>query len=494
MTISLKHVGILMFCYLAMSIAPAQSTSTESRPTDDTNAHIEKVQNCLLPPVLVKGEQIECTSLEKRMDELHVHGVSIAVVHNGVIEWTRGYGIAVVGGASVTPDTLFQAGSISKPLAAMAALHLVQENKLALDADVNIKLKTWKIPASPAAPNATVTLRELLTHTAGITVHGFPGYAASGSVPTLVQVLNGEKPANTSPIRVETLPGNKWNYSGGGFTVMQQLLVDTTNEPFPVLLHHTVLEPIGMKHSTYEQPLPANLQSHAAAPYKVNGDAVPEGAHTYPEMAAAGLWTTPSDLAQYIIENQRSLQGKANHVLSPGLTQQMMKPGIGNWGLGVQIGGSPSNPYFTHGGVNEGFESLFVAYEQNGDGAVVMTNAQGGSRIAADVMRSIAVAYKWPDFQPPTRTEIKVSPAILAQYVGTYQVTPTFNFTYMLDGDQLVTQATGQQKFPVFAESQTRFFLKVVDAEVEFFTDDKGQVTHLMLYQNGREIKAAKTK
>jgi hypothetical protein len=110
------------------------------------------------------------------------------------------------------------------------------------------------------------------------------------------------------------------------------------------------------------------------------------------------------------------------------------------------------------------------------------------------VMRSIAVAYKWPDFQPPTRTEIKVSPAILAQYVGTYQVTPTFNFTYMLDGDQLVTQATGQQKFPVFAESQTRFFLKVVDAEVEFFTDDKGQVTHLMLYQNGREIKAAKTK
>ena len=494
MTISLKRVGILMFCYLTVPFAQAQSTANESKPTDDTKTHIEKVENCILPPVLVDGEHFECTSLERRMADLHVHGVSVAVVHNGVIEWARGYGVAIVGGAAVTPETLFQAGSISKPLAAMAALHLVQENKLSLDADVNTRLKTWKIPASTAAPNATVTLRELLTHTAGITVHGFPGYAASGPVPSLVQVLNGEKPANTSPIRIETVPGTKWNYSGGGFTIMQQLLVDTSNEPFPVLLRDTVLGPIGMKHSTYEQPLPATLQSQAAAPYKFDGEAIPEGAHTYPEMAAAGLWTTPSDLALYIIENQRSLQGKANHVLSPGLTQQMMKPGMGNWGLGVQMGGSPSNPYFTHGGVNEGFESLFVAYEQNGEGAVVMTNGEGGSRIAADVMRSIAVTYRWPDFQPPTRTEIKIPPTILAKYVGTYQATPAFNFTFTLDGDQLMTQATEQPKFPVFPESQTRFFLKIVNAEIEFFTDHNGQVAYMILYQNGREIKAPKTK
>jgi CubicO group peptidase (beta-lactamase class C family) len=428
------------------------------------------------------------------MAEQHVPGVSIAVIHHGVIEWARGFGVATIGGSPVTPATLFQAGSISKPLAAMAALHLVQQNKLSLDADVNTKLTTWKVPASPAAPGATVTLRELLTHTAGFTVHGFPGYAANEPVPTLVQVLNGEKPANTPAIRLESIPGSKWNYSGGGYTVMQQLLLDVSGEPFPKLLHNTVFAPIGMVHSTEEQPLPPSLRSTAATPYQADGQPIPGGAHTYPELAAAGLWTTPSDLAEYVIENQESLQGKANHVLSTEMTRQMMTPGKGNWGLGLEIGGSPANPYFSHGGVNEGFESLFVAYENNGEGAIVMTNAQGGSRLAADVMRSIAVAYRWPDFQPPTRSEIKVDPAVLARYVGTYEAAPGFNFTYTLEDGQLMTQATGQKKFPAFAESPTRFFLKIVDAEVEFFSGDKGQVSYLILYQNGHEHKAPKIK
>jgi CubicO group peptidase (beta-lactamase class C family) len=229
----------------------------------------------------------------------------------------------------------------------MATLHLVQEGKLSLDADVNTKLTSWKVPASDAAPGAVVTLLELITHTAGMTVHGFPGYAVTGPIPTLVQILNGEKPANTAPIRIETPPGTKWNYSGGGFTIMQQLVLDVSHEPFPKLLHDTVLAPIGMTHSTYEQPLPATMRPNAAAPYDAHGVAVPEGAHTYPEMAAAGLWTTPSDLGRYIIENQRSLKGDANHVLSQEMTRQMMTPGKGSWGLGVQIGGSPSNSYFT---------------------------------------------------------------------------------------------------------------------------------------------------
>jgi CubicO group peptidase (beta-lactamase class C family) len=160
------------------------------------------------------------------MVTLHVPGVGIAVIHNGAIEWVKGYGVQRIGGKLVTPDTLFQAGSISKPIAALAALHLVQQGKLQLDADVNSVLTTWKVPTSSAAPGATVTLRELLTHTAGFTVHGFPGYAANAPVPTLVQVLNGEKPANTEPIRLENAPGNTWKYSGGGYTVIQQLLMD----------------------------------------------------------------------------------------------------------------------------------------------------------------------------------------------------------------------------------------------------------------------------
>lgn len=427
------------------------------------------------------------------MVQLHVPGVSIAVVHNGVIDWAQGFGVQQVGGKSVTTDTRFQAGSISKPIAAMAVLRLVQEGKLSLDADVNAALTTWKIPGRPAAPHATVTLRELLTHTAGFTVHGFPGYAAGASVPTLVQVLNGEKPANTPPIRLEAAPGGGWKYSGGGYTVMQQLVLDVAKEPFPKLLRDSVFAPIGMTHSTEIQPLPSELQSDAATPYTAEGAPVEGGAHTYPELAAAGLWTTPSDLARFMIENQQSLQGKANHVLSQELTKQMVTPGKGQWGLGLQIGGSASNPYFSHGGVNEGFESLFVEYENEGEGAAVMTNAQGGMQLASEVMSSIAVAYDWPDFRPVVRTAIKLDRKVLARYVGTYELTPTFSVTFSLEGDQLMTQATNQPKFPVFPESETKFFLKVVDAEVEFFSDDKGRVSYLALHQNGHETKGVKS-
>jgi CubicO group peptidase (beta-lactamase class C family) len=356
---------------------------------------------------------------------------------------------------------------------------------------VNSELTTWKLPESDAAKGKPVTLRELLTHTGGTTVHGFPGYAQGEPVPTLVQVLNGEKPANTAPIRIEAEPGTKWNYSGGGFTIMQMMAIDAARQPFPKLLHDTVLAPIGMKHSTYEQPLPATM-GPAATPYNADGTAVPGGAHTYPEMAAAGLWTTASDLALYVRENQQSLEGKANHVLSQEMTHEMMKSGMGRWGLGVQIGGSEADRYFSHGGVNAGFEALFVGYENHGDGAVVMTNAQGGSRLADQVMHSIAAEYEWPDFKQVVRTEVKVDPVVLAKYAGTYELRPGFNDTFTVEGDRLMAQATHQSKFPMFPESETKFFFKVVDAEIEFVKDADGKVTGMVLHQNGRELKGVK--
>ncbi len=448
---------------------------------------IEQVTLCLPPPVLIQGEPKACATLAQRMAELHVPGVSVAVVHNGRIEWARGFGVRQIGGDAVTPETLFQAGSISKPLAAMGALRLVQEGKLALDTDVNASLTSWKLPPSAAAPGAVVTLRELLTHTAGITVHGFPGYAAGMPVPTLVQVLNGQAPANTGPIRVDSMPGKEWRYSGGGYTIMQQMVLDTVRKPFPQFLHDVVLAPIGMDHSTYGQPLPATLLQGAAMPYQVDRTPVTGGPHTYPEMAAAGLWTTPSDLCRYILEVQNSLAGHSNHVLSQTMTQQMLTPGKGNWGLGLQLGGTTANKWFSHGGVNEGYESLFIGFDQNGDGAAVMTNAQGGMRLANSVVSAIAIAYDWPDWRPPTRAQVKVDPTILARYVGSYELAANVSVTFTLDGDHLMTQITGQPKFPLYAESPTKFFLTVVDAEVEFVPDSQGQVHKMILYQNGQE-------
>jgi CubicO group peptidase (beta-lactamase class C family) len=481
------------FCVAAAALQPGK-LAAQTVPSPEIQQHIDRVTACLTTPVMVKDDPQPCPSLADRMAAAQVPGVGIAVIHKGAIEWAQGFGVVRLGGEQVTEETLFQAGSISKPVAAMAALHLVEQGKLSLDADIGPSLTSWKIPPSDKAPAAMVTLRELLSHTAGFNVHGFSGYAADAPVPTLVQILNGEKPANSDPIRLVTVPGSQWQYSGGGYTVMQQLLLDVANQPFPQLLHDAVLAPIGMGRSTYEQPLPAALRSGAAVPYEADGTPVEGGFHTYPEMAAAGLWTTPSDLARFAIEIQRSLSGEGNHVLSPDMTKQMLAAGQNNWGLGLTIGGSPDSPYFMHGGVNEGFESLLVGYERSGDGAVVMTNAQGGMNLAEAVMRSIAATYNWPDFHSVVRTSVEIDAATLASYIGVYALSPSFAIAVTLEQGQLMAQATGQGKFRLFPESPTKFFLEPVDAQLEFVTGADGGISSLILHLNGQDSRAERQK
>ena len=482
-----KFGFVLAVAFFTPLVLAAQSAHPSNAEVEQ---HIQHVTSGLIGQIVIKDDEHATHTLTDRMKELNVPGVSIAVLHNGKIEWARGFGVRRLGGDPVDAETLFQAGSISKPLAAMACLRLVQEGKLSLDADVNTYLTSWKFPADPIAAGKPLTLRELLTHTGGTTVHGFPGYASTEPVPTLVQVLNGEKPANTPAIRSEAAPMARWNYSGGGYTIMQQALIDVSHVPFHKLLHDSVLAPIGMKHSTYEQPLPESLRKIAATPYRGDGKPVDSGAHTYPEMAAAGLWTTPTDLAIYAIEVEKSLAGKANHVLSADMTRQMLTPGMGHWGLGLQIGGSDANPYFSHGGANEGFRNNFAAYEKNGEGVFVMTNGDNGGQIADEVMHSVANEYQWPDFKPTVRTAIHVDPKVLAGYAGTYELMKNFDLVVTVEDGKLMTQATGQEKVHVYAETDTRFFLTVVPAEIEFVKDDQGKVSSLVLHQNGHDMKA----
>ena len=470
---------------LSSTFAFAVSAQTAPAAGSDVAEHIRHVEAGLVGDVVIKGDTHSTHNLADRMKELNVRGVSVAVLHKGKIEWARGYGVLSEGGPAVNAETMFQAGSISKPVAAMAALRLVEQGKLSLDADINTLLTSWKLPADPVQAGKPVTLRELLTHTGGTTVHGFPGYASTEPVPTLVQVLNGEKPANTPPIRSEAAPGARWNYSGGGFTIMQQAVIDVTHEPFAKLLHDTVLAPIGMSRSTYEQPLPQSLRANAAMPYHGDGTPVEGGAHTYPELAAAGLWTTPSDILRYAIEVEKSLDGKSNRVLSAAMTREMLKAGMGSWGLGIEIGGAEGNQYFTHGGVNEGFQNNFVVYEKNGEGAAVMTNSDNGMTVADEILHAVAAEYHWPDWHPIERTAIQVDPKVLEQYVGTYQLGPNFDLVVTLENGQLMTQATGQGKIALFAESETKFFPTVIPAEVEFFKDDSGKVSYLILHQGG---------
>ncbi len=245
------------------------------------------------------------------MRKRHVAGLSLAIIQDGKIVKAKGYGVTEQGGDSpVTTATLFQAGSISKSVSALGALRLVEQGKLALDEDVNARLVTWKVPVNEFTREKKVTLRGLLSHTAGLTVHGFPGYATDDPVPTVVQILDGAKPANTKPIRVDFVPGSKWRYSGGGYTVMQQMIVDVTGKPFPQFMQEAVLGPLAMKESTFEQPLPAGTAKLTASGYYGDRSPVKGRWHIYPEMAAAGLWTTPSDLARFAIGVQEAARGQ----------------------------------------------------------------------------------------------------------------------------------------------------------------------------------------
>jgi len=362
---------------------------------------IQRVESGLMPANIAKGETAPKWTIKDRMAHYNVVGVSVAVIDNYAIHWAKGYGrMAKDSERQVTTDTLFQAGSISKPVAATAALHLVEAGKLSLDEDVNRKLKTWHVPENDFTREQKVTLRRILSHSAGLTVHGFPGYTVNETVPSLVDILDGRKPANTPAIRVDLVPGSTERYSGGGYTIMQLLLTDVTGESFPQLLKNLVLDKIGMQHSTYQQPLPADWAANAASGYRDKGDPVPGKWHVYPEMAAAGLWTTASDLARFAIEIQKSREGRANHVLSRDMTNQMLTRQIDGAGLGLMLNGSGNAQRFGHNGADEGFQALMVSTLDSGKGAVVMVNSDNGVRLAEEIVLSIAAEYGWPDYKP----------------------------------------------------------------------------------------------
>ena len=290
--------------------------------------------------------------------------LSIAVIDGGRIVTARAYGVTdSAGGARVDTTTLFQAGSVSKSVAALGVLRLVEQKKLNLDTDVNATLRTWKLPPSEFTATKPVTLRGLLSHTAGTTVHGFGGYATTSPVPTLVEVLNGTPPANSPPIRSEAIPGARWNYSGGGYTIMQQIVLDVTGQPFPDFMRKSVLEPIGMARSSYEQPLPPAMAAKTAGGHYNDRSLVPGRWHIYPEMAAAGLWTTPSDLARFAIEVQRAYTGKSSKIISPAMARQMLTNEKDGDGLGLFLLDTGRALRFNHNGRDDGFDT-----ELDGDG------------------------------------------------------------------------------------------------------------------------------
>lgn len=488
---------------VAYTIVPAADTripnASPQEPSRgaESDARIKRIENGLLPAATIKGQAVQTMNLAERMKHYNVPGVSIAFFADGKISWTRAYGFAdVASGRRVTDQTLFQSASISKPAAALGVLHLVQEGKLSLDEDVNLKLRSWKIPENEFTKEQKVTLRRILSHSAGMNIQRFPGYAAGEPLPTTVQILNGEKPANTVPIRVDTVPGTIWRYSGGGYVAMQLLLSDVTGKPVPQLLHELVLRPIGMTHSTFEEPLPKNLWSSAATPYREDGQPVKGGWHTYPEIMPAALWTTPSDIARMAIEVQNEYSGKSNKILSADMMHQMLTHQKDDWGLGFALETPGHKLRFSHGGSNEGFRCTLQAYtEAPGQGVVIMTNGDQGWNLLNEILRAISKEYGWPEFQPQEHVLAKMDLALLPAYAGTYAVTGAEKPTLVtLKGSQLYVQtdALGPEPQELLPGSDDQFFVTSAPLVFDFQKDEKGVITKMILHSDFQTVEAKK--
>jgi CubicO group peptidase (beta-lactamase class C family) len=422
-----------------------QEPAAEHIQTPEERATL--VEGRILTSVQVEGRPEAAFSLEERMEFYGVPGASVAVLNDGKIEWARGYGVKDAStGEPVGPHTLFQAASMSKPVAGVAALQLVEEGLVDLDTDVNEYLTSWQVPASDAANGEPVTLRRLLTHSAGLTVHGFPGYARDEDVATTIEVLDGSGPANTAPIRIDIEPGTTSRYSGGGYTVMQQLIEDVRGQPFAQVMREYVLDPAGMTESTYEQPLPDSLWSKATTGHRPGGEPVEGNWHTYPEMAAAGLWTTPSDLLKYVDQIQRARAGEEGLILSKEMVDQVLTPGVGGHGLGPALIGEEALR-FGHGGANEGFRGAFQGYADSGRGVAVLTNSDTGGALMEEVLLGVAAVYGWDDIAPRVITEIQLSAEETAGMVGRYRVEsppPDLAVEVFLGDDGLMLGANGE--------------------------------------------------
>ncbi len=387
----------------------------------DLAAEIEAIENGLLPSIQVKGDSTKTYNLSERMEHYKIPGVSIAIVENGKIKWAKGYGLAnTETGKKVDTNTIFQAGSISKPIAALSALKLVEEGKIDLDEDVNLYLKEWKIPDNKYTQAEKVTLRRLLTHTAGMTVHGFPGYKQTDTFPSITQVLDGA--GNTPRIFVDTIPESLWRYSGGGYTVMEKMVEDMSGLPFDVYSLNTVLQSIGMENSTFKQPITTEGQSNISAAYDGEGKIIEGLWHNYPEKAAAGLWTTPTDLAKYCIEIQQILKGKEDGVLSKESVEKMITKHKNDWGLGPSLQWEQDSLIFRHGGKNAGFTNELVAFAYRENAVIIMTNADNGGRLIGELLRSISKYYNWGFSAPRVIETVNIPLDTLNNLIGKYKL------------------------------------------------------------------------
>ncbi|RDC65664.1 serine hydrolase domain-containing protein [Adhaeribacter pallidiroseus] len=397
---------------------------------------IQQVENSLMPYVPIKD--FPGWNLAERMKHYRVPGLSIAVIRNLKIDWAKSYGLAdTTTKMPVTTTTVFSAGSISKLVTAVAALQLVDKKQLTLDSPINNYLTSWKLPDNQYTQNTPITLRYLLSHQAGVSQSSYYGSTPNEApFPTIIEILNGLPPAESRPVVVNSQPGKEFRYSGGAYLIAQQAIMDMTKKSFTDYTYQNIFKKWGMPHTTFAQPLPVKFQKLASWAYSENSwyKGMP---YVYPQQAAAGLYSTPSDLAKLIIQLQKSYQGQSK-LLSREIITEMLKPQVAvtkgfyheDMGLGAFLlqrhdNQNPAGIYFEHTGVNAGFLAYAIGSLTEGNGVVIMMNKDGAAdELGKEIRRAVAKVYNWTAFLPDQINPIALATNQLQQYAGRYQRAP----------------------------------------------------------------------
>jgi CubicO group peptidase (beta-lactamase class C family) len=330
-----------------------------------------------------------------------VPSVSVALVEGGGVTLAQRGMRSAARGDVVGPETRYQAASMSKTIAAVTALKLAIDKRVSLDEDVARYLKRWQLSALPPGSSKPVSLRRLFGMTSGASVPGYFGYPAGAPLPDDLQILQGAAPANSPAVRIAHAPGTLRVYSGGGCQIAQVVLEDAAGQSLADLVEMLVLRPLGMEHSAFAQPPKDSELAQLAIAHDRNGREVAGNWHVYPEYAAAGLWSTPADLAQLIVAMAKAAKGDKSTLFGErGLSELLINVDNLGYGLGAALAGTPRDPVVMKRGNNLGFRGGLVACPRSGQGAVVMTNGDGGEPVVDAVLDALSRRYKWSAHAP----------------------------------------------------------------------------------------------
>jgi CubicO group peptidase (beta-lactamase class C family) len=453
--------------------------------TDVVLSRINAVENNLLAAVVKTGNEPAGMALSDRMEHFRVPGVSVAVINEGRIEWAKGYGMTESGGnQAITADTVFQACSMSKPVSVTGIMLLAQSGVIDISGNVNDYLRSWQVPDNGFTATEKVTIQRLMSHTGGINVSGFDGYPSGAPLPTLVQILDGVAPAINKPVRVVLVPGSQYSYSGGGMEILHLMAEDVTGVSFRTYMRDSLFRLLGMNSSDFVQPMAGPLSQNAAKGHDLDGATLPGGWSVYPELIAAGLWTTPSDLARVIVEVQKASTQNQGAALTRQtavniLTKQPnSNNGSSDMGLGFNLINGRGGLILNHSGANMGYKGFLGGYSDRGQGVVVMTNGDNGIALALEVLRSVARVYGWPDFRSEQANLIDLPLSVLEAYEGNYtQTGGNMTFQVYMSGGGLMMRFHTAERLDMYPTAADTFLMRgLVQGTVTFTRDIWGNV------------------